>query len=204
MRAGLRGVEEGLRSCRGVVLRGGPGLRRPPLWRQSLAQIGAYLDQRPGRTWRPLLDTAVGAQLLTGTPAEWLEWRRGNDYYNEAVLIWLEADVTIRQLTHGERSLDDFCRKFHGGESGDPKIVPYTLDEVVETLNAVAPNDWRAFFDQRLNSTGRSPLGGITGGGWRVAFGDTVPEYYAAQEKARKNLDERFSVGLMLGEAGAI
>jgi len=167
-------------------------------------QIGAYLDQRPGRTWRPLLDTAVGAQLLTGTPPEWTEWRRGNDYYNEAVLIWLETDVTIRQLTKGEKSLDDFCKKFHGGESGPPQIVPYTFDDVVATLNAVAPYDWRGFLEDRLNSTGKSPLGGITGSGWRVAFADTVPEYYAAQEKSRKNMDERFTIGLMLGEAGAI
>ena len=204
MKGELLWVYEGLTSYLGFVLQGRTGLLRPTLWRQSLAQIGAYLDQRPGRSWRPLLDTAVGAQLLTGTPPEWLEWRRGNDYYNEAVLIWLEADVTIRQLTRGERSLDDFCRKFHGGESGEPKIVPYTLEEIVETMNGVAPYDWRTFFDERLNSTGRSPLGGITGGGWRVAFGDSVPEYYAAQEQARKNMDERFSVGLMLGEGGAI
>lgn len=204
MKGELLWVYEGLTSYLGLVLQGRTGLLRPTPWRQSLAQIGAYLDQRPGRSWRPLLDTAVGAQLLTGTPPEWLEWRRGNDYYNEAVLIWLEADVTIRQLTHGERSLDDFCRKFHGGESGDPKIVPYTLDELVETMNSVAPHDWRTFFDDRLNSTGKSPLGGITGGGWRVAFVDTVPEYYAAQEQSRKNMDERFTIGLMLGEAGAI
>jgi predicted metalloprotease with PDZ domain len=205
MKGELLWVYEGLTSYLGWVLQGRTGLLTPSSWHQQLAQTAAYLDQRPGRTWRPLLDTAVGAQLLPGTPPEWQEWRRGNDYYNEAVLIWLDADVTIRQLTKGERSLDDFCRKFHGGESGPPAIVPYSYDEVVRTLDEVAPYDWRAFLDARVSAIApRAPLGGITNGGWKLVYGDSVPAYYAAGEQARKLSDERFTIGLLLGEGGAI
>ena len=205
MKGELLWVYEGLTSYLGFVLQSRSGLQRPALWRQQLAQTAAYLDQRPGRTWRPLIDCAVGAQLLTGTPPEWAEWRRGNDYYNESVLIWLDADVMIRQLTKGERSLDDFCKKFHGGESGAPKIVPYDFDEIVRTLNDVAPYDWKSFLTERVDAIQpHAPLGGITNGGWKLVYGDTVPDYYAAGEMARHNTDERFTIGLMLGENGAI
>ena len=205
MKGELLWVYEGLTSYLGLVLQGRTGLLRPALWHQQIAQTAAYLDQRPGRTWRPLLDTAVGAQLLPGTPPEWQEWRRGNDYYNEAVLVWLDADVTIRQLTKGERSLDDFCKAFHGGESGPPAIIPYTFDDVVRALNAVAPYDWRGFLEQRVNAIApHAPLGGITNGGWRLVYGDSVPEFYATNETARKNTDERFTIGVLLGEGGAI
>src|SRR5439155_562518 len=168
------------------------GLTSGADWRQGLAQTAAYLDQRPGRTWRPLRDTAIGAQLLYGSRPEWQEWRRGTDFYNESLLIWLEADVLIRSLTHGAKSLDDFCKAIHSDESGVPKIVPYTFEDVVGGLNAVAPYDWGRFLDEHLDSTApHAPLGGITNGGWKLAWSDTLPGYTRAGENARKNVDER-------------
>ena len=55
------------------------------------------------------------------------------DFYDEGLLIWLDVDVTIRQITHGQKSLDDFCKAFHGGQSGSdtPVVKPYTFDDVV-------------------------------------------------------------------------
>src|SRR5213082_608963 len=64
----------------------------------------------------------------------------------ESVLIWLEADVTIRKQTQGRR---DFCRTFLGGPDGAPVI---TFDDLVSALNAVVPLDWRTFFRDRLQS----------------------------------------------------
>src|SRR5205814_2630774 len=56
--------------------------------------------------------------------------------------------------------------------SGSPRVVTYTYDDVVNALNAVAPSDWRAFFDTRLHSLSpHAPLGGITGSGWRLEIG---------------------------------
>jgi predicted metalloprotease with PDZ domain len=46
------------------VLAARSGLRSPEMSRDLLADVSAYLDQRPGRTWRPLRDTAVAAQLV--------------------------------------------------------------------------------------------------------------------------------------------
>ena len=205
MKTELLWVYEGLTQYLGFVLNGRSRLSSPEDWRQNLAQVAAYLDQRPGRTWRPLIDTAVAAQLLYNASEEWQEWRRGTDFYNESLLIWLEADVLIRQLTSAHRSLDDFCQRFHGGESGPPKVVPYTFDDVVGALGEIAPYDWRSFLTSRLESTApHAPLGGITNGGWRLAFGDTAHALYKTGERVRKVADERYTIGLLLQESGAV
>jgi predicted metalloprotease with PDZ domain len=135
----------------------------------------------------------------------WQSWRRGLDYYPEGGLIWLEVDTTIRQQTDGRRSLDDFCRLFHGGESGPPKIVPYTLDDVVKALNEIAPYDWRAFLNARVKATmTRAPLGGIEGGGWRLVYNDKPNTTLAALQAQFKFSNLEGSLGFMLGKEGDI
>ena len=54
-----------------------------------------------------------------------------------------------------------------------PQLVPYTFDDVVATMNEVAPYDWRSFFEQRLRSHGPgAPLGGLENSGWKLVFND--------------------------------
>ena len=205
MKTELVWVYEGLTSYIGFVLAARSGLAAPGWQRQELAYTSAWLDKRAGRSWRPLKDTAIAAQLLFGLPEAWASWRRGTDFYGEGVLIWLEADVLIRQRTAGHRSLDDFCRLFFGGRSGPPAVLPYTFDDVVEALGQAAPCDWRGFFETRLTSTSqRAPLGGIEGSGWRLAWSDSLGAYERANEKASEYTDLRFSLGLELDKDGAI
>ncbi len=121
------------------------------------------------------------------------------DFYPEGDLIWLEADVLIRQQSQGHRSLDDFCKKFYGGEGGLPKVVPYTFDDVVAVLNEIAPLDWRQFFQTRVYAANpRAPLGGIEGAGWRLVFQETLPDMLKSIEAAHKLTDLSFSLGLTL------
>jgi len=69
----------------------------------------------------------------------------------------------------------------------------------VSTLNEVAPYDWRGFFTTRLESLSpRAPLGGITQGGWRVVYRDSVPALFKALESARKYVDLTYSIGIRL------
>ncbi len=129
----------------------------------------------------------------------WESWRRSTDFYDEGLLIWLEVDVLIRQQTRGAKSLDDFCRRFHGGASGPPAVVTYTYDDVLTALNQVAPYDWRSFFDTRLESLSpHAPLGGVHQGGWRVVYRDSVPALLKARETSRKFIDLTYSIGLRL------
>jgi len=205
MKTDLLWVYEGLTEYLGDVLTARSGLETPEQYREELALVAAALDNRPGRTWRPLADTAVAAQILFGTPSEWSSWRRGVDFYDEGNLIWLEADVTIRQLTHGQRSLDDFCHRFHGGQSGPPQLKTYTLDDVVATLNEVAPYDWKAFLTARLNSTSpRAPLGGIEGGGWKLVYNQTLSGQQQAREAARQYSDVSYSLGFRMSDGGTV
>jgi predicted metalloprotease with PDZ domain len=207
MKGELLWVYEGLTQYVGFVLAARSGVRTMPQTFDNLALQAAYLDARPGRTWRPLLDTAVEAQFLYGASDLGDAWRRGTDFYNEGLLAWLEADVTIRRLTHDAKSLDDFCRAFYGPPSGPPKVVPYTFDDVCDALNRVAPNDWRAFWNQRVSELSpRAPVGGITGGGWKVAYADSEQKLLASLERAsRQYVEEWFSIGIhVLTEDGLI
>lgn len=205
MKGELLWVYEGLTQYLGEVLTARSGLLTPEEFRENLAQVAAYLDQRAGRTWRPLADTAVAAQILYGAPAEWAAWRRGVDFYDESTLIWLEADAIIRRETQGRRSLDDFCRLFHGGYNGAPMVKPYTFDDIVAALNQVASHDWRGFFTTRLNSTDpRAPLGGIEASGWRLVFTDKPNDLIQAAETAQNSVDLTYSLGLTLKQPDGV
>ena len=204
-RTELLWIYEGLTSYLGWVLAARSGLASADWQRQELASEAAWLDRLPGRTWRPLKDTAIATSILFGGPDTWSSRRRGTDYYEEGALIWLEADVLIRQSTGGRRSLDDFCRLFFGGRSGPPAVVPYSLDEVMKALGQLAPHDWRAFFEARLATTAqRAPLGGIEGSGWRLAWSDSLSAYERSDERAEQRTDLRLSVGLVLDKDGGI
>jgi predicted metalloprotease with PDZ domain len=135
--------------------------------------------------------------------SQWANWRRGLDYYPEGQLIWLEVDSIIRQQTHGQRSLNDFCHRFHGGESGPPQVVPYTFDDVVHTLNDVAPYDWASFLNDRVQAiTSHAPLGGIERGGWRLIYTDKPNAFDKIIEKEFKFANFFYSLGFALGSDG--
>jgi predicted metalloprotease with PDZ domain len=205
MQGELLWVYEGLTEYYGNVLAARSGLWTPEEYRDELAYVAANLDHRPGRLWRPLIDTTVAAQLLYNAPSEWGAERRGVDFYDEGWLIWTDVDTLIREQTKGQRSLDDFVRRFHGGQSGPPAVKPYTFDDVVATLNEVAPFDWRGFLNQRLNSNEfHAPLGGITRGGWRLTYDDTRSQHIQDLEDGRERVEMGYSLGLRLDAAGLI
>ncbi|MGH9354474.1 MAG: M61 family peptidase, partial [Terriglobia bacterium] len=123
MQDDLLWVYEGLTNYLGDLLATRTGLWTPRQYREYLASVAAMLGPgRPGRTWRPLQDTADAAQLLYFAPDEWTNWRRSVDYYQEGDLIWLEVNTKIRSLTHGHKSLKDFCRLFYGGPNEGPQL----------------------------------------------------------------------------------
>ena len=199
-------VYEGLTDYLGNLLAERSGLLNAEQYRESLAATGAMLDHRTGRTWRPLEDTARSVQTLRIllTP-EWQNWRRSLDYYPEGELIWLEVDSIIRQQTRGQRSLNDFCYRFHGGESGPPKVVPYTFEDVVRVLNEVAPYDWAHVLHERVNATSaHAPLGGIERGGWKLVYNDRRNVFTHAAEEKFKFADFTYSLGFSAGEDGKI
>src|SRR5208282_5314411 len=108
MKGDLLWVYEGLTQYLGQMLAARTGLYSSADFRDSLAIAAADLDHEAGRNWRPLSDTAVSAQLLYDSREDYAAYRRSVDYYDEGSLLWLEADVLIRELSHGSESLNDF------------------------------------------------------------------------------------------------
>ncbi len=198
-------VYEGLTQYLGTVLAARSGFWSPEQYREALAQTAAAQENHTGRTWRPLEDTARSVQTLRMLGSQWESWRRGLDYYPEGELIWLEVDSIIRQQTHGQRSLNDFCRAFHGGQSGPPQVVPYTFDDVVHALNEVAPYDWASLLRERVSKTAaHAPLGGIERGGWKLVYNDKPNLFIAASEKLSKRADFSHSLGLSISKDGKL
>ena len=205
MHGDLLWVYEGLTDYLGNILAARTGLRSPDQFRENLAYTAAMLDHRAGRTWRPLQDTATSVQSLFAAPPEWTNWRRTADYYPEGYLIWLEVDSLIRQKTNGQKSLNDFCRIFYGGQSGPPAVVPYKFEDVVAALNQVVPNDWAKLLRERLDSKSpHAPMGGITNGGWKLVYTDQKNATMDAREKSSENIDLSFSLGLIASKQGDV
>jgi predicted metalloprotease with PDZ domain len=192
---------EGFTEFAGPLLAARSGLWTAEEYRSNLATISAALGVgRPGRTWRPLLDTAVAVPGEGFAPG-WLNWRRGTDYYDEGDLLWLEVATIIHQRTQGQKSIDDFCHLFYGGTNNGPEVKPYSFEDVVEALNAVAPYDWATLLHERLNSTSPNPpLGGIENGGWKFIFNDQPPTVQAR----RGGGGDTYTIGLQLGADGAV
>jgi predicted metalloprotease with PDZ domain len=205
MRGDLLWVYEGLTEYLGQILSARSGLLTQDQYREDLALTAAEMDHQKGRAWRPLQDTAVAAQVLYGARADWAALRRGVDFYPESELLWLEADTLIRRETRGGKSLDDFCRLFHGGRTGPPTVVPYTFEDVVAALNQVVAHDWRGFWTKRLESTEPgAPLQGVLDGGWRLVYSEEIPDMQRAAEDTRKITDVRYSIGISVREDGTI
>ena len=192
---------EGLTDFLGPLLAARSGLFTPEQYREYLASTAALLGPgRPGRKWRPLLDTATAVAGPNGGNG-WTNWRRAADYYDEGDLLWLEVATIIDRQTKGQKSIDDFCHLFHGGVNHGAEVKPYTFDELVRTLNDVAPYDWAGFFEQRVNSIAPDmPDGGLRNGGWRVEFNDK-PVKFPGRHGAP---DDIYSIGMRLGDDGTV
>ncbi len=192
-------VYEGLTEYYGEVLGARSGLRSPELSREALALFVSRMDRQAGRQWRPLVDTATAAQLLYYGRPEWASWRRGVDFYSEGALVWLDADVLIRQKSGGRKSLDDFVRAFHGGPGGAPAVKTYTAQDVYAGLNAVVPHDWAAFFRERVYEVApQAPRSGIENAGWKLAYREEKPALVAASEEETEAYDFWDSLGIVV------
>ncbi len=206
MEGDLLWVYEGLTEYLGDVLAARCGIWTPDQYKERLATIAATYDNRPGRTWRDIQDTATAAQTLYEAGGGWDNWRLNVDYYDEGELIWLDVDTTIRKMTNGKKSLNDFVAKFHGlgGDTG-PKVVPYTFDDVVAGLNGVVENDWATFLRERLDSNDyHAPLGGLTNGGYRLSYSDKPNPWSLMEESQSGTIEFWYSLGLHVSGSGVV
>ena len=198
-------VYEGLTQYLGMVLAARSGLWTPETSRDNFARIAEWSKNQRGRVWRSLEDTAVAAQHLYNSRPDGSSRRRSVDFYDEGVLIWLDADTLIREKTGDKKSLDDFCIAFFGGGDGAPEVKPYEFEDVVRTLNGVVAHDWQHFFDERVMRAGAEPpLDGIKRSGWKPAYSPKRSKSQETWEADRKNIDLTASLGLLLKDDGTV
>ena len=178
MRDDLLWVYEGLTEYWGYVLSARAGMRSPEATRDSMAGIAASFETDPGRKWRPLVDTTNQPTMSQRRPVPWVTLQRQEDYYMEGLLIWLDADTKIRELSNGQKSLDDFAKAFYGIDNGSFVTHTYTFEDVVDALNKVQPFDWTNFFRTRVYDLHPEvPEGGFTQGGYKLVYNDTPPAW---------------------------
>jgi predicted metalloprotease with PDZ domain len=170
----------------------------------DFAWMTALMEATRARSWRSVGDTAVAAQLLYGDTG-WTSRTRSVDFYPEGALFWLEVDATIRRLTKGQKSLDDFCKAFYGIKDGVVGVVTYELDDVYAALSAVAPYDWRALAKKRIYATApAAPLDGITAAGYKLGWRAEETAALKADQAIFKYLDQRWTLGLAIAADGTL
>lgn len=198
-------VYEGQTSYWDLVLAARSGMQSREMVLGEWARYAATYQSQPGRMWRSLEDTTLDPIIAARKPRPFPSATRTEDYYNEGSLIWLEADMLIRQQSGGRKSLDDFARAFFGVRDGDRGVLTYNFDDVVETLNGVQPYDWATFFRTRVMEPGApAPLAGFALGGYQLVFRDTPNVFDAERARETKALDLTFSLGVVIDKSGEV
>ena len=205
MRDDLLWVYEGLTEYWGDMLCARSGLLTQDQEHEAIARLAAFYDREPGRNWRPLQDTADAAVVLYQADDDWTNWRRDVDFYDEGEFLWLDVDTPIRRLTKDRKSLNDFCLIFHGGPGGEPALKTYTFEDVVATLNSVAPYDWTTFLRTRLDSVAtKTPVEALQNSGWQLTYSDQPNEIETLRDTIRKKVNLMNSIGLIASDEGTI
>ena len=204
MRNSLLWVYEGQTQYWGYVLAARSGLLSKQQAIDVFAMTAATYDNQAGREWKTLADTTNDPITSMRRAQPWRSWQRSEDYYSEGMLVWLDADTLIRQMSGGKKSLDDFAKAFFGIRDGSYVPATYEFKDVVNTLNAVQPYDWAKFLRTRLDTHLNAPLDGIKRGGYSLVYKDTPSAFDKDAQAQRKSTDLAYSLGMSIGREGRI
>jgi len=205
MRDNLLWVYEGQTSFWDLVLGARSGLQSKEMVLGEWAKYAGFYAEQPGRTWRSVEDTTHDPIFGARKPKPFASQARGEDYYNESSLIWLDADMTIRQLSKGKKSLDDFAKAFFGVRDADWGVLTYDFDEVVRTLNAVQPYDWAKFLNTKLRQPGQpAPLTGLEKGGYKLVWKEEPNIFDKESMKESNVFNLTHSLGITLNKDATV
>lgn len=195
-------VYEGQTEFWGRILAARSGLRNKRETLDKLALDAAVVANRPGRAWKTLEDSSYDPTYMAGHPVGWRDWQRREDYYPEGVLLWLDVDARIRELTGERAGLDDFARRFFA-TNGNGIATSYDFQELCAALAAIAPEDWSQFLLRQLRTHDTTQaMAGLARSGWRLVYDTTPSETFRQDEGGAINLD--YSIGLQVDEHGVV
>ena len=198
-------VYEGMTEFWGDVLPTRAGIVTKKFYLEFLADIAGHFDNEPGVNCRPLVDTATAAQVLYPAPDAWESAQRGTDFYDASVFLWYDVDAEMRTRSGGKASLDDFMKRFYAGASGAPQLKPYVEADIYAGLNAIVPNDWRAFIHRHLDpANNRALLGMFDRSGYRLEYSPVKNEFIEYRQKRREYVDRQWSIGMRIAKEGEI
>ena len=198
-------VYEGQTQFWGQVVAARSGLWSDDQFRDMLANVAATYDRgRPGlATWRNVQDTTNDPPIAQRAPLPYRNYQGSEDYYSAGQLIWLDVDGKLRELTHGKKNIDDFARAFFGMDNGSWTVNTYHFQDVVNTLNSLAPYDWTKYLRTRLD--GHGPLiGGLESHGWKLVYTDKPSPAVKAIEAHYHFTNLTYSIGVAVGKGGHI
>lgn len=197
-------VYEGQTEFWGRVLAARAGLRDHQQTIDRLAMDAAIAANRTGRRWKDLQDNTNDAVYMAKHRVEWPDWQRREDYYPEGVLLWLDVDARLREISHGERSIDDFARAFFAKDHAQSTRT-YTFQDVCDALDKLAPNDWATFLNQHLHGhSADDAIAGLTRAGWKLVYTDVPSETFRQAEEQAGAINLNYSVGLQVNTDGRV
>ena len=205
MQDSLLWVYEGQTQFWGQVMASRSGLWNTEQAHDMWAFVAATYDKgRPGlASWRNVQDTTNDPIIAQRAPLPYRNYQASEDYYSAGQLIWLDVDGKLRELSHGKKSIDDFAKDFFGMDNGSFVTNTYTFDDVVKTLNGIAPYDWAKYLRERLD--GHGPItGGFESHGWKLVYTDKPSAAVKAFEARRHFADLTYSLGVSVGKGGQI
>ncbi|WP_243042075.1 M61 family metallopeptidase [Dyella sedimenti] len=205
MQDSLLWVYEGQTQFWGYVMAARSGLWKQDEALDMLANVAATYDKgRPGlEQWRNIQDTTNDPVIAMRRPLPYRNYQMSEDYYSGGQMIWLDVDGKLRDLTGDKRSIDDFARAFFGVKNGEWDVNTYTFEDVVKTLNDIAPYDWASYLRERLD--GHGPLiGGFAANGWKLVYNDKPSAVSKALETRTGGANLTYSLGVSLGKGGDI
>lgn len=205
MRGGLLWLYEGQTEFWAHVMTPQLGLRSTQQALDALAVDASLMSNRPGRRWKSLQDSTIDAVYMPGKAAYWRDWQRREDYYAEGVMLWLDVDMLLRELTADKKSMRDFAAVFFGPGQNTRTISTYTFADICKTLNQIAPYNWAGYFNLRLNAHDDVHLlDGLKRGGYQLVYTDQPTEFFARHEADLGGIDLSTSLGLVVAKKGAI
>ena len=198
-------VYEGQTEFWGRVLAARAGLRTTQQTLDKLALDAALAANRSGRKWKTLADSALDVLYMPGHPVSWRDWQRREDYYPEGVLLWLDVDARMRELSQNKVSIDQFAQLFFATHGSVERISTYSFQDVCDTMNKLAPADWKTFLNQHLFTHAASDaIVGLARAGWQLTY-TSVPTETFLQDEADAgviNLDD--SIGAQFRPNGSV
>lgn len=198
-------VYEGQAQYWGLVLAARSGIQSKDMVLGQLASYAGNFAEMPGRGWRSVEDTTHDPIFAARKAKPYQTLARGEDYYTEGALVWLEADQIIRAGTGGRKSLDDFAKAFYGTRPGDWGVLTFEFTDVVAALNGVYPYDWATFLATRMQQPGQpAPLAGIEQGGYHLVWKEEPNPFDKARMGDAKSLSLTYSLGFTLDKDGKV